>query len=81
MGDDATLLRDYVIKKKNECLGSIGDVVLEKSGKFCEMFFDGFLCWKYTEAGSVAIQSCPDDDFIYSSIKVSYTNRNNFFYQ
>lgn len=67
MGDDATLLQDYVKRKRDECLGD----VVEENGEFCELFFDGLLCWGRTKAGSVARQDCPDDDFIYSAIKVS----------
>lgn len=74
MGDDERLLREYVLRKKNECFGSVGDVVLEEGVKFCEMIFDGFLCWQWTEAGSMATQKCPNDDLIYSPIKVSERN-------
>lgn len=71
MGDDKTRMQEYAKRKKEECLGSVWDVGVEGGG-FCETVFDGFLCWKRTEAGSVAMQGCPNDDFLYSSIKVSW---------
>lgn len=67
MGDDAALLREYVKRKRDECLR---DFIEEKSDEFCELVFDGLLCWRRAEAGNVARQECPDDEFIYSGIKV-----------
>lgn len=72
MGDDTALLREYVERKRNECLGSTGVVNEDASGEFCGLVFDGILCWWRTKAGSVARQECPDDEFIYSAVKVAF---------
>lgn len=66
MGDEAALLQEYVKRKRDECLRD----VVEESGEFCGLIFDGLLCWGRAIAGSVARQDCPDDDFIYSAVKV-----------
>lgn len=83
MGDDgdATLMKEYVKRKTKECLEKLNDGVRDEAdgSGFCEWFFDGFLCWERTEAGSVAMQMCPDDDFIFSSVKVSFLKHRDLF--
>lgn len=73
MGDETALWNAYAKRKAIECFENVGKgmVLDEKTIGFCKWVFDGILCWRNTEAGNLAVQSCPNDDFVYSSVKVS----------
>lgn len=61
MVDDKKLLREFLNSSKAACYNVNQDFAKSVGGKFCEVIFDGLLCWAAAPAGTIATQSCPND--------------------
>lgn len=61
--EDAEKLKEYIDLKGKQChrMKLSSNVSSESSGKFCDYFFDGILCWPPTKAGITAQMRCPYD--------------------
>lgn len=77
MIDDKKILREFLHLSKTACYNTTTgkEIFVKNDTKFCDVIFDGLLCWAAAPAGSLATQFCPNK-FIKSTDQVSLHNHN-----
>lgn len=67
----------YDARLREECFSSDSkNGIFKNTDTFCELIFDGIMCWPATKAGELAVQRCPGEHSAvrnFDSIIVPYT--------